>query len=832
MIITELFESQEQKQERALFEQWRGVGQTLMELRMSEKQILDLFSRVESGATAGGSNRTMLGKGKDVATNVASTVSDAVKSVLNSIQNSTPVQAVDVAYDVATDALSKVTGGQKGKVMKAIKAYRNLAKQYPKTAGFSKAALVAIAGLATGGAGLPAIAGLTYALDSAIKGDKLSSVLGKGAGAAALAAAGQAISSTSNADTSAANGQFQLPDADAAMNSQADLDAAQDWLNADEAGKAEIEKVTGMPAAQLQDIAVSNDLKPDAGLSPGEEIVPPGGSSATPGAEGFGGGTYTVQAGDQGGYIAQAMGIPFKDLQGLNPQITDWNKLPVGTELQLPPTGDNVGSVWGDGSGASSTPADATAATSTVPAAAPTARPEAAIRGPMGLGNTSIAGMPVIPGQPLNATQMGVADFAIQNGNRLSPEVQAAYNLAKKGSLRESLGFVASTLPAAKMIDRKATFNKLRVQENIDLENPSVVLTAAGTYKIFENIDRLQDLIVEARPEFYRPDMPGGPGKNSKPGIIGRGLNWLDKKAGQIGAAAKNIGHQLTTKLTKEKLKMNWHQAGKPSDSNAIASFLTKQGVPQAAVTDVYSQMGLPTPVFPGGPRIPGFINQATGQEWSRDELTAKAPAPTPAANAFGQMAKQMKATGKAQRDAQKVPAPKVSSTGGAINKSVPGVVRHIASPKQVAAQTAPATPAWANPTSAQYVGRREVDPQQGYSSVKMNAPTYTRVPRAAHIAPAMKTTLATPKAAAPAKLTPAEYIKKIGADALPESIVNNVSKMLESVKSKKDILAIREYIDTNLTRTNQQAFRRALHEKVTAAAAIRRRIAAQQAAQ
>ena len=142
---------------------------------------------------ATGANRTFLGRGKDTAMDFAGGVKDAVSSVLNSIQNSVPVAAVDVAYDQATDALAKVAGGQKGPVMKAIKSYRNLAKQYPKAAGFAKAALVAIAGFATGGAGLPIIAGLTYALDSAIKGDKLSSVIGKGAGAAALSAAGQAI---------------------------------------------------------------------------------------------------------------------------------------------------------------------------------------------------------------------------------------------------------------------------------------------------------------------------------------------------------------------------------------------------------------------------------------------------------------------------------------------------------------------------------------------------------------------------------------------------------------------------------------------------------------
>ncbi len=177
--------------EDPVYRSWQRVGQLLVEKKLTEPEILDIFKRIETGQTAAGGNRTIAGRAKDTTVNAASAVKNAVTGVLNSIQTSAPVAAVDVAYDKATDALANLTGGQKGAAMEAIKKYRMLAKEYPKTAGFAKAALVAIAGLATGGAGLPAIAGLTYALDSAIRGDKLSSVLGKGAGASALAWAGQ-----------------------------------------------------------------------------------------------------------------------------------------------------------------------------------------------------------------------------------------------------------------------------------------------------------------------------------------------------------------------------------------------------------------------------------------------------------------------------------------------------------------------------------------------------------------------------------------------------------------------------------------------------------------
>jgi hypothetical protein len=156
------------------------------------------------------------------------------------------------------------------------------------------------------------------------------------------------------------------------------------------------------------------------------------------------------------------------------------------------------------------------------------------------------------------------------------------------------------------------------------------------------------------RPEYYAPDMPGGPGKASKPGMIGRGLNWLDKKAKAVGGALSNFGHQFTTDVTKEKLKMNWHQAGKPSDSDQLAAWLVTQGVPQPVVAGVFKKMNIPyTPnaepqavepqaVEPQAtePKTKelgtgtGEINPATGRPWTPSELKAKyqpqvAPAPT-----------------------------------------------------------------------------------------------------------------------------------------------------------------------------------------------------------
>lgn len=490
MIIRDLI-NEDVLMEDPIYRQFKSVSQYIAERKMSEKEILQVFANAEAGMTdkATGVNRTWMGRGKDTAMDFAGGVKDAVSSVLNSIQNSAPVAAVDVAYDQATDAIAGLTGGQKGKVMKAIKAYRNLVKQYPKTAGFAKAALVAIAGLATGGAGLPAIAGLTYALDSAIKGDKLSSVIGKGAGASALAAAGQAVGGAMSSGQPAAGGGAG-PD---------------DFGSTPEPGWQSHADVSGMYAQE-----------------PGWPV---------------GGGSYTIQQGDQLGYIAQANGSTVEQIRAANPGIDFSRPLQPGMEIQLPTAGTpGQGSVW------------------------------------QGYQGNMYGDKPV----PMKESWLPIVKLI--------------------------------RLPVDRLIDDKATILSWALNESIGRRSKSVNLTATGAYTIFENVDRYRKGIIKelkgvpgsTRPAYYRPDMPGAPATpTKKPGIVGRGLNWLDKAAGKVGGALSNFGHQFTTNVTKEKLKMNWHQAGKPSDSDQLAAWLVSQGVPQQVITSVYNKMGIPHTASP-----------------------------------------------------------------------------------------------------------------------------------------------------------------------------------------------------------------------------------------
>ena len=709
--------------EDPIYRSFKQVGRYIAERRMSEKEILQVFADAEAGmtSTATGANRTMLGRGKDKATDIAASIRDSVGKVLSSIQNSVPVSAVDTAYDQATDALAGLAGGQKGKVMQAIKKYRMLVKKYPKSAGFAKAALVAITGLATGGAGLPAIAGLTYALDAAIKGEKLSSVLGKGAGAAALAWAGQAIAGMFGSDPAAAG----------------------------------TDTASGM---------VSPDKFPTADLP-----------------------TYTAQAGDNLSKIAARFDVSVGELRGLNPQLADASGATggqsmnpdvifPGQEITLPPASGSGTYAGGVGTSAG-TQADIAsgqipdseisrrlagdigatpsagpagdAATTTSAAQSPTSAPTGSSNTFTG---TMIANEPVVPGQPLSARQVAIVDMARSMGNSYSPEVMKSYNLAK--GIKESSQIVAKIresvqhkiLPFEQLIDQKRTEMAWTLNESIGRRTSSFVLTTQGTYAVFENVDRYRQTMLElagvpgsTRPAQYRPDAPdaaAAPAPSKKPGLLSRGLS-------KVGSALGTFGRQFTTNVTKEKLKMNWHQKGKPSDSDQLAAWLVTQGVPQEVVSSIYKKMSIPysapagassrttggsTPVAPspygkGDPeqtkvtvakmsneKLQSFISRATDPanphvQIAKAELAkrqATGAAPAGGAGAFGAMTKSLQ-------------QPEKSSTGGTTAQTATGL-KHTAS-----ARNPNATPA---PTTAAAVGTKP-----GAQSASYNAANVMKLP-------------------------------------------------------------------------------------------------------
>ena len=153
----------------------------LIEATLTAQQIQQLFGEVEKTSTASGSNRTVIGRGVDVAKKANEVINNAGKW----LQNTTPVKAFDQKFDNLKATVSKKLG-QDSKIMQGIDRLGQLAKENPGKTAAVIGILTAIASFAGGPVG-GAIAGqVLKGSVELLKGEKLSTAIGKGAKAAAI----------------------------------------------------------------------------------------------------------------------------------------------------------------------------------------------------------------------------------------------------------------------------------------------------------------------------------------------------------------------------------------------------------------------------------------------------------------------------------------------------------------------------------------------------------------------------------------------------------------------------------------------------------------------
>jgi hypothetical protein len=290
-LLTERAIIQEQILSDSTYREFHAMSKTLMlEYAMNQAQIQDVFKQVAAGAQAGmnkdtdddtvASNRTVLGKGADAASYVA----DKYNGLKQWIGKTGPVKGLDAMIDNLQQQVMQKAGGEAGKLSQSIEFYRELSK-VPGMAMAVKFIIVSTAGLLTGGIGGIAVAAGLTAANKLLQGDKFSSAvmsaMETGGTVAAIQTAKDLLGTTrvgadygnaddrsfgeiprtdpndlSNVDPN--NIYKPLPAADAALNNQADLQAAQEWTNADAAGKAQIEQVTGLTPEKLQQLASGN----------------------------------------------------------------------------------------------------------------------------------------------------------------------------------------------------------------------------------------------------------------------------------------------------------------------------------------------------------------------------------------------------------------------------------------------------------------------------------------------------------------------------------------------------------------------------------------------
>lgn len=797
--------------EDVTYRNFHNLSRMLAERRMSEKEILDLFAAVEQGANATGQNRTALGRGKDAVSGAYTSAKDAIGGVLNSIAKSTPVAGVDAAYNDATGALRNTVGAN-SKVMDSIKKYRLLAKEYPKTQLFVKTALIALAGMATGGAGLPAIAGLTAAIDSAIKGEKLSNIIGKGAGAALMGLAGQKLQaalSAPTADVTTATDQISLPD---------------------KYPTGEVTDYVVKKGDTLSDIAKANNVSVDELMkaNAGQTIVKPDGESIT-----WNDANALSDVNAMGDAVPSGTGVQQDYSVSTSPKISNPDVLAVGQKIKIPaPTGSTpyagdvglAGDTWNKiGSGQ---------------------YPYSQISA------NQAAKYGLTPDQAAQLSPAEINQMRNQNLFRMQDQADAAYyadkpddygiNPRNNDAVRESVLSAVKLrhLPAEQLIDQKLTVMAWALNESTGRAPArNIHLTHKGVLTVIENVDRHRRALLKELdamgpgraniPAVPRPDMPGVAAQPGavQPGAVGRGLNWLDKAAGKVGNYFTKQAQNFTRKVTAAKLKTEWEQLGHFTDSDEIAAFLAKQGVPQGVIGDVYGKMGIPytapatvpdgtpAPQPQGGAGIQTgdifAIDPDTGKTYEKEKLAAKhagpAQAPLAPAPTNGKVTKPANMTS-------------VTSNPAAFNATnvmqMPGMEKY--------AKTAPAkAPNFAaSPTG------------YGKTTTTFKAPTAK-----APAAPAAPTVPKAPKVTSggPTPDEMAKYQAKLAAAANAQPVaetIAQVKKMLETVQTKDDVAFIKKYINRQFSgQLSESADKQRSHllNEVTRIGALRRRKHSQQ---
>ena len=97
-----------------------------------------------------------------------------------------------------------------------------------------------------------------------------------------------------------------------------------------------------------------------------------------------------------------------------------------------------------------------------------------------------------------------------------------------------------------------------------------------------------------------------GPIWDKVKGAAGKAVGAVAQKAGQIGT-------NLTTKITADKLNSAWKQAGSPTDSEEVAKILTAAGIGDDVVKQVYTDLKLPAPGAAGAEENPAAAQAAAG---------------------------------------------------------------------------------------------------------------------------------------------------------------------------------------------------------------------------
>ena len=547
---------------------WENVGYQLKEAALSPQQIQGLFAEIEKTATAAGSNRTGIGQAKDKVDQVIMKPYNDLKA---KIYNSGPMQGFADKYDAAAEKLKQSAGGDESRVMQAVKKYRQFAEKHPIMQGFLYAALIAAAGVSGAGLGGAAALGLFKLTDQLLQGKDIRSALYSAGKTGALAAGASTLGDLVRGGEAAAD----VAGADAAVDINVDAQTGADMRAAgiqDIAGASSIDdivadfdgKLSTAEMNMIQDLPNQDGIPQNVIDQYNAQLGPMYDEAGLNLADFKSGQSLSSEQMDGILNLQNQDAIPDDVLNQYNAQLQSHID---GTSAEV-----DIDNISG-GSGADrSATAQGGNVQSNVDKSVADMKAKADLVAPGGTGEGIVVrgNIPITdPGQ-------------IEEFNRLFPGTEAMSPEAKEW-LTTNVDGAAEKFDQAAAARPKPTAAQLAKRGSTAAfqsghSTATNILSEDQVAKLFIAVALGNHKLMEA------------------PGMLSNLKKQIGKGVTKLGQKARQVGTNITTKVTADKLMKAWTKAGKPTDSVQIAQWLTTQGVDGAVMQQAFQTAKIKMP--------------------------------------------------------------------------------------------------------------------------------------------------------------------------------------------------------------------------------------------
>lgn len=170
----------------------------LMESELTTQQINSIFTNAEKVAVDSGNNTSALGKAGNVTARVSSKIKSEIEKLAVQAQAAGPVTDMDLKFEKIKKQIAiKLQGNPAGqRILTATSKWKSFATEHPAKSAFVLGAMTSVLAFASGGVMSGAAIGFFIKLaNNTIKGDTLSTAVGKSAKGAAIGAAAGLIGS-------------------------------------------------------------------------------------------------------------------------------------------------------------------------------------------------------------------------------------------------------------------------------------------------------------------------------------------------------------------------------------------------------------------------------------------------------------------------------------------------------------------------------------------------------------------------------------------------------------------------------------------------------------